>query len=553
MEKVPKIFISYSWADNIIVDKVDKDLQLMGILSTRDIRDLKHKDNLDEFEKKVKYHDFTVQFISKSFLESEECMNEVLEIMKLDEYDKKVIPIIIDNINISKPEKWIQYYDFWKKKYEELKNELIKREIEALTKTNERLKFRRRIYESIDEFLYFLSRHRYFKYEEIIQDSYSKFLEYIGLSEVKNLSILYNIYYTDNKYLRDIYILDYTLKHQNHLSYYFFGFVEMENLNLHKSKYLFTESINLNNNFAPAYISLADININNFEDAEKNYTKAIELEPNYAEALFKRGTLYLNYDKVDQALIDFTNALNINSNDCSILINRGLAYNLKKEFKNAIEDLNKAIEIDNKRPNAYANRASTRRSLNDIPGALDDYEKAIELDPKRHTYYVNRGLLYMSIGKINEALNDFNKVSKLQPDDILNLINKGILYSEYMDDLDNAEKQFNKVLKLKPKSRFDLFSFAFRAYVKKNYSSAIRSFSKYIIEEEADIGYYYRGKCFFKLNKYDEAIEDFSASLKSMHEGFKFYWRGKAYEAKGNKKLADIDLKKAKSLGYFRN
>lgn len=51
-----------------------------------------------------------------------------------------------------------------------------------------------------------------------------------------------------------------------------------------------------------------DVSPEEFKTAEKNYTKAIELKPDYTEAYTERAAFYMTFQKFDKALIDLNKA-----------------------------------------------------------------------------------------------------------------------------------------------------------------------------------------------------------------------------------------------------
>lgn len=90
-----RIFISYSWANKDIADLIDDDFQKLGYILTRDERDIRYKDSIKEFMQKIGKHDFVIMLISDNYLKSENCMYEVMEVMRDREYKKKILMIIL--------------------------------------------------------------------------------------------------------------------------------------------------------------------------------------------------------------------------------------------------------------------------------------------------------------------------------------------------------------------------------------------------------------------------------------------------------------------------
>ncbi|MFH1227874.1 MAG: tetratricopeptide repeat protein [Planctomycetota bacterium] len=118
-----------------------------------------------------------------------------------------------------------------------------------------------------------------------------------------------------------------------------------------------TKAIELNPKYAEAYgdRGSAYANNNDFDQAIANFNKAIELNPKYATAYYNRGLVYQNIDRaitfltklgsayddkgdLDQAIADYTKAIELNPNYANAYHNRGIAYASKEDYQKAITD-----------------------------------------------------------------------------------------------------------------------------------------------------------------------------------------------------------------------
>lgn len=121
------IFISYSWSDTSFVDKLDEKLQVYGYKVERDIRDAQYAHNIKDFMKRIRKTDYCIIILSDCFLKSENCMREILEFIKDDNYRKRIIPVIIESAkDIWGSSKGIQYTIYWKEREEKFKEDLKK-------------------------------------------------------------------------------------------------------------------------------------------------------------------------------------------------------------------------------------------------------------------------------------------------------------------------------------------------------------------------------------------------------------------------------------------
>jgi tetratricopeptide (TPR) repeat protein len=157
----------------------------------------------------------------------------------------------------------------------------------------------------------------------------------------------------------------------------------------------------------------------NYEEAIIEFSKAIDLNPMFAETYYNRGLTYRKlplYDN-DKALDDYSKAIDLNPMFAEAYYNRGVIYNELTNYDKALDDYSKAIGLNPMDAKAYYNRGLIYHKL-PLPRydkALDDYSKAIELDPMDAEAYCNRGVTYVKLTNYEEALNDFNKAIELNP------------------------------------------------------------------------------------------------------------------------------------------
>ena len=82
-----------------------------------------------------------------------------------------------------------------------------------------------------------------------------------------------------------------------------------------------------------------------YDQAISEYTKAIELNPNSAEAYYHRGFTYGEKGQYDQAISDYNKTLEINPRYAEAYYNRGVAYCFKREYEKSWEDVKKAQSL----------------------------------------------------------------------------------------------------------------------------------------------------------------------------------------------------------------
>ena len=214
----------------------------------------------------------------------------------------------------------------------------------------------------------------------------------------------------------------------------------------------FTEAINFNDEpFAGDFYNrgLTYYNLEKYNEAIADYSKAIELKPDYADAYINRGNAYCNLNKYDEALADYNKAIDLKPDDVDAYCNRGSIYGKLGKINEAFADFSKAIDLKPDFAVAYTGRGVAFWYLGKYNKAIVDFNKAIELKPDYVRAYNNRGNVYGKLGKYNEAIADFNKAIELKPDDEEAYYNRGNAYCD-LNKYEEALADFSKAIELKP-------------------------------------------------------------------------------------------------------
>jgi tetratricopeptide (TPR) repeat protein len=152
--------------------------------------------------------------------------------------------------------------------------------------------------------------------------------------------------------------------------------------------------------------------LEDYRGAILNYSKAIEINPNYADAYNFRGRAKGQLQDYRGAIADHSKAIEINPNYADAYQNRGIFKIKLEDYGGAMADLSKAIEIN---PNtaAYSNRGNLKIKLEDFEGAIADLSIAIAINPNSEASYFLRGLAKLILGQIDSGCLDLSKAGEL--------------------------------------------------------------------------------------------------------------------------------------------
>ena len=210
------------------------------------------------------------------------------------------------------------------------------------------------------------------------------------------------------------------------------------------------------------------------DEALANYNKAIELEPDFAEAYASRGILFRKLEQYDKAEKDLTKLIELEPNLAAAYTSRGDLLLEIRQYDKAEKDLAKAIELKPDLAVAYVSYGNLLCKLEQYKKAEANYNKAIELKPDFAEAYASRGILFNQLEQYGEAEEDLTKAIELKPGLTEVYYSRGLaLYN--LEQYDNAEANYNKAIELKP---------------------------------DYTIAYVGRGVLFSKLEQYDKFIAD---------------------------------------------
>lgn len=154
------IFISYTAADAEVVDTIDTYLTSCGYDVKRDIRDIGNYDSIDEFMKKIRTQDFVVPVVSDTYLRKNNCMYEVAQLLKDDDFTQRTFPVIIDPPKTSERtysffdiRYQIEIIDFWESEAKALNADIEKLSLENKSELSEEYRRIKNYAQTVSEFL----------------------------------------------------------------------------------------------------------------------------------------------------------------------------------------------------------------------------------------------------------------------------------------------------------------------------------------------------------------------------------------------------------------
>jgi protein O-mannosyl-transferase len=161
------------------------------------------------------------------------------------------------------------------------------------------------------------------------------------------------------------------------------------------------------NGFGWFSLGYSEMQEKNLDGAIVNFDKAIELEPNFTDALIDCGICENGKRDFDAAIKDYSRVIEFNPTFTDAYNNRGIVEYEQKNFSAATADYNKTLELDPTYVKAYLNRGIVESKTKDYQTAIKDYSKVIDLDPTYNNAYYYRGFANFYLHDTDAACRDW--------------------------------------------------------------------------------------------------------------------------------------------------
>jgi protein O-mannosyl-transferase len=132
-----------------------------------------------------------------------------------------------------------------------------------------------------------------------------------------------------------------------------------------------------------------------------------------SEMLANRGAAVASAGNFDQAIKDLTESLTLQPDNKNAYLNRSLAYFSLGQYDKSILDHTKILEYDPNNANIYYERGMCKRILGDFEGGAIDLSNCIKRNPTEKFAYIERARCYTQTGKLDLAKQDAQQGIKL--------------------------------------------------------------------------------------------------------------------------------------------
>jgi len=153
---------------------------------------------------------------------------------------------------------------------------------------------------------------------------------------------------------------------------------------------------------------------NDFQNAEKNYIRALEIEPLHFESTFYLASLYAQTKNFLKSKVFFKKAIKIKPNYSLNYSNLGAVLKELGDFEEAITACKKAIQIEPNNAATLGNLGAALKETGKFKEAVIACEKAIQIETNNLVANRNLALIFIELGEIQQAINCYKKLSKIE-------------------------------------------------------------------------------------------------------------------------------------------
>jgi len=179
------------------------------------------------------------------------------------------------------------------------------------------------------------------------------------------------------------------------------------------------EDLNKNFNNAPLLFNILGAcykAVNKIDNAIKSLEKAIDINPEYDEALFNLGVIYQEIGQINAAINSYKKAIRVNNSYVNAHNNLGLILLKNEQFDAAIDHFEWAISFNPNFAEAHNNLGATLLALGQIDAAVESYNMAVKIKPDYPQALNNQAIGLIRLGENDAAIDSLEKALTLRPD-----------------------------------------------------------------------------------------------------------------------------------------
>lgn len=293
----------------------------------------------------------------------------------------------------------------------------------------------------------------------------------------------------------------------------------------------YNQAVELKPEYAEALLGQGNslLELKRYEEALEAYDKAIQIQPNYVEAWNGRGKGLDYLQRYEAAINAFDSALKIQQNNLEAWTNKGNLQIKLQQYTEAIASFDKAVKIKPNYSPAWYRRGLALHNLRRYQEAVESYDKAVEFKPDSSESWYQRGNALINLQKYKEAVESYDKAVQFQPNLYTAWYSKGSALSN-LRQYKEAVASFDQAVKFNPNDYETWYSRGWALHQLQRYEEAVASYDKAVkLQRNSSKAWYNLGNSLYNLKEYQEALNCYNRAVENKPDYSEaWYSRGNA-------------------------
>ena len=151
------------------------------------------------------------------------------------------------------------------------------------------------------------------------------------------------------------------------------------------------------------------------EEAIAHYQQALRIKPDYAEAHYNLGNVFLREGKISDAIGHYEQALRIKPDYAEAHNNLGFALQQSGRTTDAIAHYEQALRLRPDFAVAHVNLGNALAKLGRDPEAIRHYQQALEIDPRNAEAHYELANAQLRVGNASQAITHYTQSLQIDP------------------------------------------------------------------------------------------------------------------------------------------
>ena len=238
------------------------------------------------------------------------------------------------------------------------------------------------------------------------------------------------------------------------------------------------------------------------------------------ENFVQSGKTFFDSGDYKNALAEYDKAIEHDPNNAEAYCGRARVRLMAEQNDLALADADKALTLDSKFLSAYEVRAYIKTAQKDYEGAIAEINQAIALEPENALWYIVRGEIYGEQGNLAQSRADYDKgrkdsraIDKLKE---IDSFGRGTVH--YIKDATDNIAHYTHILEVNPKAEKARYRRGQLYAEQEEYENALADFTEAIALSPDNPEYYeQRAWCYHCFGRDEEADVDIEKAKELMN------------------------------------